>query len=210
MVIDATRRAGVGTGLPVASHEQNHKHGAPEHTAYRAGWYILRCGAGTDFPAADAVRKAGFKVFVPCERKWRVSIWRRKGHREASKALVEYPRFPSYLFVHITPPVWPYWRDWPLDRYITGILALDGQPARLAAGEMERLQADDGTLVPHDGSMPTHKAFMVGMRVRVMAGAFQDFTMRIDAIDDSGAHGTVPIFGRLAAVTLPLTWLEAA
>jgi transcription antitermination factor NusG len=206
MVIDATRSSGVGTGLPVASHEQNHKHGMPEHFAQRAGWYILRCGAGLDFPAAEAVRRAGLEVFVARERKWRVSVWRRK----ASKALVEYPRFPGYLFVHVTPPEWPCWRDWPLDRYITGMLALDGKPALLAAGEIERLQAEDGTLVPHDGSVPTHKAFMAGMYVRVMAGAFRDFTLRIDNIDDDGAHGTLPIFGRLTAVTLPLTWLEAA
>lgn len=200
------RQSDVVTESPVAPHDQAHKHGAPEHSAFRAGWYILRCGAGLDFPAEQAARKAGWNVFLAREKKWRVSLWRRK----PSAGEAEYPRFPGYLFVHVTPPRWPRWNAWPLDSCITGILAMDGRPVPLAVGEIARLMTEDGEPVPHVTSVPVHRAFTAGQMVHVLAGAFCGFVARVDAIDARGAHTTVEIFGRPAEVVLPLTWLEVA
>lgn len=192
--------AGVAIRQPNASHEQHHKHGTPAHSA---GWYILRCGGGLEFAACDALAKAGWTAFLPIERKWRVTVLRRFSEE------ARYPRFPGYLFVFVAPPRWPDLASWPLNRYLRGVLAMDGRPVPLAAGEIERLQAEDGAAVASRVS-PLHRAFMTGQQVRVTSGAFRDFMVRIDAIDDIGAHTTVQIFGRPAAVTLPLTWLEAA
>jgi transcription antitermination factor NusG len=194
--------------LPVAPQEQQAiNSGRPEHSAdNRAGWYILRCGAGLDFPAEKAVRNAGWNVFLARERKWRVSLWRRK----PSEGEAEYPRFPGYLFVLVQPPYWPRWDSWPLERCITGILSMAGRPVALAPGEMARLRAEDGAIVPHAGSVPVHRAFALGQSVRVLAGPFRDHIAALDAIDERGAHITVQLFGRPAQVPLPLTWLEAA
>jgi transcription antitermination factor NusG len=191
---------GFSAGVP---HNQHDKHGAPEHSAQRAGWYILRCGGGLDFQARDALTEAGWAVFAPIERKWRVALLRRQSEE------ARYPRFPGYLFVHVTPPHWPALARWPLNRFLRGVLSMDGMPLPLATGEFERLQAEDGAAVA-SGVSPLHRAFMTGQEVRVTSGAFRDFTVRIDALDDDGAHTTVQIFGRPTAVTLPLTWLEAA
>lgn len=194
----------VVTTLPVASHQQNHKHGMPERSAYRAGWYILRCGGGLDFQARAALSELGWAAFVPVERKWRLTLFRRRTIE------AEYPRCPGYVFVRTTPPLWPAWDSWPLSRYLrSGPLMMDGRPAPLAPGEMERLQAEDGAAVV-SSVPPLHRAFTAGQVVRVIGGAFIDNTIRIEAIDEDGASTTVQIFGRPTAVKLPLTWLEAA
>lgn len=202
MIIDATRHADVGTNLPVASHIQNDKHGTSAHSA--VGWYILRCGGGLDFAACDALAKAGWAVFVPVERKWRITLFRRRAIE------AKYPRYPGYLFVRTLPPLWPAWDSWPLNRYLrSGPLMMGGRPVPLAPGEMERLRAEDGAAVV-SGVPPLYRAFTAGQVVRVIGGAFADNTIRIEAIDEDGAHATIDIFGRPTTVRLQLNWLKAA
>jgi transcription antitermination factor NusG len=176
--------------------------GRPEHSADRAGWYILRCGAGTEFRARDALCDSGFSAYLPVETKWRATLF---GRRPVE---TDYPKFPRYLFVRVAPPLWPSWRRWPLSAYIRGVLGMRGEPVRLASGELERLQAEDGVVV-----VPTthlHRAFVPGQQVRVRHGAFEGFCAALDAVDEAGAHLTVEIFGRPTPVTQPLQWLEAA
>lgn len=171
------------------------------HSAARAGWYILRCGAGLDFPAEEAVRNAGWDIFCARELKWRPSTLRRQ------PVETRYPRYPGYLFLHVAPPRWPVLTARPFDRYARGILAMSGRPVALAPGEIERLKAEDGRSA---SATPTHKAFVAGQSVRVLGGAFRDYEGTIDAIDGDGAHITVQLLGRPASVPLPLNWLEAA
>jgi transcription antitermination factor NusG len=110
----------------------------------------------------------------------------------------------------VTPPRWPDLGAWPIAAFARGILAMDGRPVPLAPGEIDRLRADDGALVPHAGSVPVHRAFTPGQSVRVLAGPFREFVAELDAIDRAGARITVQLFGRPTPVPLPLTWLEAA
>ena len=189
-----------------ATQDQPHKHGRPEHSATRAGWYILRCGAGADFDAEDTLRQSGWTVFVARERKWRASLLKRR--RKSSEA--DYPRFPGYIFCRIEPPRWPPFSRWPFAQYVRGILTMSGRPVPLVAGEIERLIAEDGVSVPHVNSVPVHKALVEGQPARVTAGAFREFVARIDALDGSGARISVQLFGRPCDVRLPLTWLEPA
>ena len=191
----------VSAGAP---QEHRHKHGAPEHSADRAGWYILRCGAGTEFRAEETLRDSGWDVFLPRERKWRTTLLRRRPIE------AEYPRFPRYLFVEVAPPQWPDWRSWPLAALIRGVLGMGGCPVPLAPGEVERLMAEDGRTVIPAASVPLHRAFAAGQTVRVRAGAWRDWTVRLDAIDDDGAHFEVPLLGRRVRASAPLQWLEAA
>jgi transcription antitermination factor NusG len=58
--------------------------------------------------------------------------------------------------------------------------------------------------------VPLHRAFSAGDQVRVTAGAWRDWIVRLDAIDERGAQASVPILGRHAQAVLPLEWLEAA
>lgn len=194
----------VNTAIAGAPHEQQHKHGAPGHSGYRADWYILRVGAGLDFEADKALRNAGWSTFLPREPKWRPGHYRRRCSPS------DYPRFPGYLFLATAPPSWPAWADWPWRNLLHGVLCMSGRPIRLADGEIERLMADDGRPVPHRHSVPVHRAFMAGDQVRVRSGAWRDWVVHIDAIDDKGAHISVPLFGRQVETVLPLTWLEAA
>lgn len=183
------------------------KHGAQGGAG--AGWYILRIVSGLDFLAEEALRESGWDVFLARERKWRPLRWRRK----PTQAAVEdgYPRFPGYLFVAVTPPGWPDLTAWPFTALIRGILSMNGQPVPLAPGEVDRLRSEDGTAVPPVMSVPLHRAFVVGQRVRVLAGPFRDFVADLDAVDEGGASITVQIFGRPTPVReLPLAWLEAA
>jgi transcription antitermination factor NusG len=177
--------------------------GGSEHSALRAGWYILRCGGGLEFQARDALSDSGWATFLPIERKWRPALLR--------KAATEcrYPRFPGYLFLHVDGQRWPQWREWPLANLIRGVLSMQDRPVPLAPGEIERLRAEDGAAVA-SGVPSLHRAFAAGQAVRIVRGAFRDFTARIEVIDDSGARIEVQIFGRPTAVTLPLTWLKAA
>lgn len=85
---------------------------------------------------------------------------------------------------------------------------MDGEPVALAPGEIERLRAEDGTVVVPVTSL--HRAFVPGMRVRVRHGPFERFEAVLDAVDEGGAHLTLQIFGRPTPVTQPLAWLEAA
>jgi transcription antitermination factor NusG len=178
--------------------------GAPEHSAKGAAWYILRCGAGLEFPARKALTDSGRAVFLPVELKWRSGFLRRKSTES------EYPRFPGYVFARIVPPDWPDLTNWPLANLVRGILGMAGVPVPLAPGEIERLMADDGRPVPHDQSVPVHRAFVAGDQVRVMAGGWRDWVVRLDAIDEQGAHVALAILGRRAKAVLPLEWLEAA
>jgi transcription antitermination factor NusG len=178
--------------------------GPREHSDIRAGWYILRCGAGLEFPARKALADSGRAVFLPVELKWRPGFLRRKSSEN------EYPRFPGYLFAHVEPPNWPNLRAWPLAHMVRGILGMAGRPVRLAPGEIARLKAEDRRPVPHGASVPLHRAFAVGDQVRVLAGGWRDWVVRLDAIEEEGAHVSLPIFGRRARAVLPLTWLEAA
>lgn len=148
---------------------------------------------------------AGWKVFLAREYEWRACYRLRRKATE-----VGYPRFPGYLFIHVTPPRWPTFDVWPLATFARGILAMDGQPVPLAPGEIERLLAEDGEVVPHVASVPVRRAFTPGQSVRVLAGAFRDFEATLDAVDEAGARITVQLFGRPTPVPLPLTWLEAA
>ena len=178
-------------------HEQQHKFGALSDG--RPGWYILRCGGGTEFRARDALADLGCDAFVPIERRWRAR-WLRRPVETA------YPRYPRYLFVHCTPPRWPPLTALPLSKWVRGILVMDGRPVPLAPGEFERLRAEEA--VPPTVSL--HKGLMVGQQVRVRHGPFSGFTARLDAIDEQGAAMTVHMFGRPTPVRQPLGWLEAA
>lgn len=175
--------------------------GRQEHSAKVAGWYILRCGAGLEFRARDALRDSGWDVFLPLERKWRSTLF---GRRPIE---VGYPRFPRYLFLNTTPPRWPVWGRWPLSM-IRGVLGMDGEPVPLAQGEFQRLLAEDGTTVVPAASL--HRAYVPGMQVRVRHGPFESFEATLDMIDEAGARITVQLFGRPTPAPLPLTWLEAA
>src|SRR5262245_24692656 len=93
--------------------------GRPVCPEYRAGWYILRCGAGSEFRARDALSDSGFSAFLPVERKDRVTLYRRK------PASTQYPRFPRYLFVHVEPPLWPSLDGGPLKDLVHGFLRMD-------------------------------------------------------------------------------------
>lgn len=184
-----------------APHEQQHKFGA--HSDGRPGWYILRCGGGTEFRARDALFDLGCDAFVPIEIKWRAR-WLRKPKAH------EYPRFPRYLFVHCSPPYWPPLTDWPLSQWVRGVLCdfATGRPLPLPPADMERLRAEDGHVVPPTVSL--HKGLMVGQQVRIRYGPFASFEATLDAIDEQGAAMTVHIFGRPTPVRQPLGWLEAA
>jgi hypothetical protein len=46
--------------------------------------------------------------------------------------------------------------------------------------------------------------------VRVKAGGWREWVVRIDALDEEGAHISVPLFGRPVETVLPLNWIEAA
>jgi transcription antitermination factor NusG len=191
--------------VETAGPPEKNKHGQ-RLSAQRAGWYILRCGAGLEFLAEQSLRDSGWEIFLPRETKWRPSRWRLRP-RQGEHA---YPRFPGYLLLATTPPLWPDWNAWPVSRFIRGVLSMAGEPVPLARGEIERLRAEDGLAVPHVSSVPVHRAFAAGDQVHVMAGAFRGFAATLDSIDEAGAHITVQLFGRPAEVPLPLTWLEAA
>lgn len=189
--------------MPVQPNKNDRNTGLREHSAPRAGWYILRCGAGTEFEADKALRNSGWSTFLPVETKWRAGYLRRRPVPRA------YPRFPGYLFLYIRPPAWPNFGAWPFVVFIHGILCMGGTPLPLAPGEIERLMHESGKPVPHVASVPVHRALQSGQRVRVVAGPFRDFTAQV-AIDDSGARITVQLFGRPTEIPVPLTWLEAA
>src|SRR5262245_14724384 len=179
--------------------------GAPEHVKERAGWYILRVDGGAEFAARKVLSDLGWTGYVPVERKWRTTFLRRRQVIEA-----EYPRFPRYLFLYVEPPRWPTLNAWPCNRYIRGILGMDGRPVRIAEGELKRIIDESGAPVPHTGSVPVHKAFQVGDLIHVKAGMWRDWRVRIDALDSSGAQIKVPLFGRKITARVPLRWLEAA
>lgn len=181
---------------------EKNKHGA--QGGDDAGWYILRTVSGLDLLAEESLRGSGWDVFVAREMKWRPRRLRRKKAQRAG-----YPRFPGYLFICLMPPGWPPLQAWPFSTFIRGILGMDGSPVPLAPGEIDRLRAEDGTAVPPVASVPLHRAFTAGQRVRVLAGPFLDFEVDIDAIDDGGADITVQVFGRPTPLRgLPLTLLE--
>jgi transcription antitermination factor NusG len=184
----------------------SNKHGAPGE-ALDADWFILRCASGLDFLAEEELRGSGWDIFLARERKWQPGRWRRKRHQAVT---VDYPRFPGYLFIAVCPPQWPDLSARPFVTFIRGVLAMDGVPVPLAPREIERLKAEDGTTVPHVGSVPTRKSFAPGQAARILAGPFQAFVVVIEAISADGAKASVPLFGRQAEVVLPLTWLEAA
>lgn len=168
------------------------------HETYtdRAGRPRRRAVAGTGermFVHELLLRRAGFEVFLPCRKEWRVTDRHRK-----RKTLVSYPLLTGWLFLG-WPEGQPKWGKLSEMGIVQGLLGDAGRPGRIPEGVMQRMMRDwgAGRLAPeHHRYLRTHREFEVGDTVKVIDGPFEGFSFDVINISEAGVSGVLQIFGR--------------
>lgn len=162
--------------------------------------------SGREIATEKQLAISGIGVFLPREIRYRRAA---RYLRRQRVEVVGYARFPGYTFVAMDAAAsqWPRVRALP---FVLGVLGIGGRPVALAPGEVERMRADDGKIVPHVSSVPTHRAIVPGQTVRIAAGPFRDWVVKVERISRRGAHATLNFLCAQHELELPLEWLEAS
>ena len=168
------------------------------HESYtdQAGRQRRRTVAGTGermFVHELLLRRAGFEVFLPCRKEWRVTDRFRK-----RKTLVSYPLLTGWLFLG-WPEGEPKWGKLSEMGIVQGLLGDAGRPGRIPEDVMQRMMRDwgAGRLAPeHHRYLRTHREFEIGDTVKVVDGPFEDFGFEVLDISSAGVGGFLQLFGK--------------
>lgn len=181
-----------------------------EIEAMRIEWYAARMlplrnagrrtavvGAKRTFVHELLLRRAGFEVFLPVRKEWRITDRFRK-----RKEQVAYPLMTGWLFVG-----WPegqaMWGKLAELGVVQGLLGDQGRPARISEAAVQRMmrQWGGGHLAPeHYRYLRTHHEFEVGDTVRVIDGPWTGYSFDVLDISSAGVSGVVQLLGRSVGV----------
>ena len=120
-------------------------------------WAVARTKAGSEQRAAYNLGNQGFQWFLPRTRE----IVALRGKLRTKVV----PLFPRYIFVEIAGQ----WREVASTRGIVGIVMEDDTPALARDADIERIRA-----MEVDGLVVLPPRFIVGQRVRVSSGGYQN------------------------------------
>lgn len=185
-----------------------------EQFTNRAGQKVWRTVNGTGtrvFLPEHLIKRAGFEVFLPVKKVWRI-----KNRFTKEKHLVAVPLLADWMFVGLPVVEGEYGRGVPgwkklmeLD-VVAGVMGTGGRPIQMSDAAVMRLMRQYGAR--NLSSAVTERIlsryqFNVGQVARVVDGPFEDFDFRIEEIDGASAKGFVNIFGRETPLTLDLVGL---
>jgi hypothetical protein len=205
-------------------------------TASDLTWYCFRTAPQKEVTAEFALRKHGYTVFLPTERRAiRRRTLRRKGG--APKTFTRtYPLMVGYILIGFSGAV--NWREmlgtgretviWditdhagqktrtPIPMHIgwghllKSVVGFEGRPMPLRAGAIEELQERTRQTIPYLSTPNTRRSAQEGEDVRILSGPFADWTGRVEEISDGFASIPVRLFNRTVYRHEPLENIEAA
>ena len=176
--------------------------------AIKMEWYILKVQSNREDSIRDGLQRrvaiAGLddyfgKIIVPIEKVTEV-----KGGK---KRIVKRKLYPGYLVVQmeINDDTWFLVRETPGIGDFTGAA---GKPTPMLPHEVTRIVSD---LEEKTEEAPKLQiGFLVGDRVKINEGTFENFEGEVEAIDQTSGHVTVMIniFGRSTPVELEYWQIE--
>lgn len=146
-----------------------------------------------EFVPALILRRAGFEVFLPIKKVWRV-----KNRHTKEKHLVDVPLLVDWMFV-----------GWSADEarfhelmsfeVVSGVMGTGGRPVRFSHGKvMDLMRRWSGKYLPpeYHRYMRTGMEFGPGSDVVVLEGPFKDFSAKVIEISGPSARIAIQIFGR--------------
>ena len=180
-------------------------------------WYIIQCNPQNEKKAAEEIRRAGFRAYLP--KAGRVI----RHHRTKLVSIKRSPALVGYLFMRF-PDGQPNWYALRQCQGVKGVLYCDGKPYALArelvAGLMRAQRALDydvkeakryrmdkrrGERAPLDKSL-LRQRFKVGTKVRSSSGPFASIIAEVKRVTDRGTVQAVAnILGKDVPVEYALT-----
>jgi transcriptional antiterminator RfaH len=163
-------------------------------------WFVVHTQPSQENVAQQHLLEQGFEAYLPKFRKMR------RHARKVDEVLA--PLFPRYLFVGIDLET-DQWRSVQGTRGVSYLLVNDNKPAAIPSQIVQSLkdQETEEGIVPI-GSM---SVFNKGDKVRVIDGAFKDYTAFIENMDDKQrVQLLLSCLGREVNVWMPSYILEAA
>lgn len=154
-------------------------------------WYAVLTTPRSEERAAAGLRERGFDVFMPFET-------RLKRTKDNSRARIDRPLWPGYLFVGINPDCAGIYHV-RLQEGVRGVVVgTDGKPARI--GWIDLPKSDGGVRKVHivnwlrerqasgefDYTPARRTVFAKGARAKVTAGQFQGSVGTMTAEDEMG------------------------
>jgi len=135
---------------------------------YRPNWYLAQIKTGGFTQAVTNLRQQGFGVFMPLRA---LSVRHARQIKQVKR-----PIFPGYLFVQFDPEQ-AHWRAINSTRGVVRLVCFQANkptivPQPLIDGLMARCDSEH-ILLPLDD-------LQIGERVRLMSGAFAEFTGKIE------------------------------
>lgn len=171
-------------------------------------WYILKVQSNREDSIRDGLQRrvaiAGLdeffgQVIVPIEKVTEV--------KSGKKRIVKRKLYPGYLVVQmeINDDTWFLVRETPGIGDFTGAA---GKPTPMLPHEVTRIMSD---LEEKTEEAPKLQiGFLVGDRVKINEGTFENFEGEVEAIDSTSGHVTIMIniFGRSTPVELEYWQIE--
>ncbi len=121
-------------------------------------WFALRVRSRHEFVAADELTRKGIESFVPFVS--RVRQWKDR------KKTVDFPLFPGYLFVHITPEPGIFLKVVKTRGAVCFVSLEPGQPTAVSLEEITSLRV----MLESGEQLDVFPAFKEGTVVRVKRG----------------------------------------
>lgn len=163
-------------------------------------WFVAHTQALKESMAQQHLLEQGFEAYIPRYKKTR------RHARKVTEVLA--PLFPRYIFVAIDLET-DCWRRINGTRGVAYLLMNDERPAVVPVEVIAGLkqQEDEHGVVPIDSM----DAFVKGDKVRVLEGAFKDYSATFEALDDKQRVQILLSFlGRETRISLPHYAVEAA
>jgi transcriptional antiterminator RfaH len=164
-----------------------------------ARWYVVQTQVNSEAKAADNLRRQGYEIYLPRYLK------RRRHARKVD--FIARPLFPRYMFVAVDVAT-QRWRSIQSTFGVSRLVTNGDEPAAVPEGVVQALKArenDEGLI-----NMDARPAFVLGDKVRVLAGAFMNNAGLFNGIAD---HDRVSILldmlGRKVRVLLDADMVAA-
>lgn len=153
------------------------------------------------------LRRAGFEVFQPVKKVWRVV-----NHRTKEKRLVEVPGAGDWLFVG-----WPAgadrWADLLATGMVIGVAGTGGRWLRIPSARIAKLMQEWGVAqlsAENRRFLRSAPEFGKGDEVFVSEGPFHGFSAKVVDVQGAAAKILLDLFGRETELEIQVTELKKA
>ena len=170
-------------------------------------WYVLTTEPQRERKAADELRRAGIRVYLPKH------TFERENRRTKAKRTIRRPLWVGYLLINFrgydTPPFGIARACQGVRDFIKWTAANGDQepvpvPDKVVGTYMRRQRTGDydGVRAERVAKEARKAGFIEGASVFVKDGVFASFMATVDSTDGEAAHILVDIFGRETPVTI--------